>query len=94
MVCLRFLLYLKEEYLNCFILYVVSLPFTFIFKLVLNTKINVISQWLEWHTEAHVLLAGTVDGNVWMWKIPSGDCKTFQSHGCRSTCGAFMKDGK
>lgn len=52
------------------------------------------SQWLEWHPEANVLLAGTADGNVWMWKIPSGDCKTFQSHGCRSTCGVFMKDGK
>ena len=52
------------------------------------------SQWLEWHPEASVLLAGTADGNVWMWKIPSGDCKTFQSHGCRSTCGVFMKDGK
>ena len=52
------------------------------------------SQWLEWHPEANVLLAGTADGNVWMWQIPSGDCKTFQSHGCRSTCGVFMKDGK
>ena len=52
------------------------------------------SQWLEWHPEANVLLAGTADGNAWMWKIPSGDCKTFQSHGCRSTCGVFMKDGK
>lgn len=51
-------------------------------------------EWLEWHPEANVLLAGTADGNVWMWKIPSGDCKTFQSHGCRSTCGVFMKDGK
>ncbi|KAL9957954.1 hypothetical protein ACROYT_G034913 [Oculina patagonica] len=51
-------------------------------------------EWLEWHHEANVLLAGTADGNVWMWKIPSGDCKTFQSHGCRSTCGVFMKDGK
>lgn len=51
-------------------------------------------EWLEWHKEAHVLLAGTVDGSVWMWKVPSGDCKTFQSHGCRSTCGVLMKDGK
>lgn len=51
-------------------------------------------EWLQWHSEAHILLAGTVDGNMWMWKIPSGDCKTFQSHGCRTTCGVFMKDGK
>ena len=41
-----------------------------------------------------MLLAGTADGNVWMWKVPSSDCKTFQGHGCRSTCGMFMKDGK
>uniref|UniRef100_A0A3Q4IC71 Angio-associated migratory cell protein n=1 Tax=Neolamprologus brichardi TaxID=32507 RepID=A0A3Q4IC71_NEOBR len=35
-------------------------------------------EWLEWHPCAPVLLAGTNDGNVWMWKIPAGDCKTFQ----------------
>ncbi|PFX28860.1 Angio-associated migratory cell protein [Stylophora pistillata] len=51
-------------------------------------------EWLEWHNEANVLLAGTADGNVWMWKIPGSYCKTFQGHGCRSTCGIFMKDGK
>lgn len=51
-------------------------------------------KWLDWHHSANVLLAGTGDGNVWMWKIPSGDTKTFQGHGCRSTCGMFMKDGK
>lgn len=51
-------------------------------------------EWLQWHSQANVLLAGTVDGSVWMWKIPSGDCKTFQSHGSRSTCGVMMKDGK
>ncbi|KAK3733715.1 hypothetical protein QZH41_011236 [Actinostola sp. cb2023] len=50
-------------------------------------------EWLDWHHSAHVLVAGTADGNVWMWKIPSGDTKTFQGHGCRSTCGMFMKDG-
>lgn len=59
-----------------------------------NNCLDVNFQWLEWHNEANVLLAGTADGNVWMWKIPSSDCKTFQGHGCRSTCGMFMKDGK
>ncbi|EDO35758.1 predicted protein [Nematostella vectensis] len=50
-------------------------------------------EWLDWHHAVNVLLAGTADGDTWMWKIPSGDTKTFQSHGCRSTCGMFMKDG-
>lgn len=51
-------------------------------------------QWLEWHPCAPVLLAGTDDGNVWMWKIPSGDCKTFQSSGCQATCGKVLTDGE
>ena len=53
-----------------------------------------ILQWLKWHPAAHVLLAGTVDGDVWMWKIPSGDCKTFQGPGCTASCGILMQDGK
>lgn len=51
-------------------------------------------QWLEWHPCAPVLLAGTDDGNVWMWKIPSGDCKTFQSSACQATSGKVLPDGK
>ncbi|XP_019614224.1 PREDICTED: angio-associated migratory cell protein-like [Branchiostoma belcheri] len=51
-------------------------------------------EWLDWHMAAPVLLAGTVDGDVWMWKVPSGDCKTFQGHGCQSTAGKVMPDGK
>ncbi|XP_051912915.1 angio-associated migratory cell protein [Hippocampus zosterae] len=51
-------------------------------------------EWLEWHPCAPVLLAGTDDGNVWMWKIPSGDCKTFQSCACQSTSGKVLPDGK
>lgn len=51
-------------------------------------------EWLEWHPCAPVLLAGTDDGNVWMWKIPSGDCKTFQSSSCQATSGKVLPDGK
>ena len=51
-------------------------------------------QWLEWHPCAPVLLAGTADGNVWMWKIPGGDCKTFQGPGCQATCGKVLPDGE
>ncbi|NWT11645.1 AAMP protein, partial [Vireo altiloquus] len=51
-------------------------------------------EWMEWHPQAHVLLAGTADGNTWMWKIPSGDCKTFQGPACPATCGRILPDGK
>ncbi|KAL1272179.1 hypothetical protein QQF64_028041 [Cirrhinus molitorella] len=51
-------------------------------------------QWLEWHPCAPVLLAGTADGNVWMWKIPSGECKTFQGPNCQATRGKILPDGK
>ncbi|KAJ0009354.1 hypothetical protein NQD34_001056 [Periophthalmus magnuspinnatus] len=51
-------------------------------------------EWLEWHPRAPVLLAGTDDGNVWMWKIPAGDCKTFQSAACQATSGKVLPDGK
>ncbi|KAA8579772.1 hypothetical protein FQN60_006865 [Etheostoma spectabile] len=29
-----------------------------------------------------------------MWKIPSGDCKTFQSSACQATSGKVLPDGK
>ncbi|KAJ8403475.1 hypothetical protein AAFF_G00352470 [Aldrovandia affinis] len=51
-------------------------------------------EWMEWHHSAPVLLAGTADGSVWMWKIPGGDCKTFQGPGCQATCGKILPDGK
>ncbi|KAJ8253076.1 hypothetical protein GJAV_G00208840 [Gymnothorax javanicus] len=51
-------------------------------------------EWMEWHQCAPVLLAGTADGSVWMWKIPGGDCKTFQGPGCKAVCGTILPDGK
>ncbi|XP_077176767.1 angio-associated migratory cell protein [Paroedura picta] len=51
-------------------------------------------EWMEWHPQAHVLFAGTADGNSWMWKIPGGDCKTFQGPNCPATCGHVLPDGK
>lgn len=51
-------------------------------------------EWIEWHQCAPVLLAGTADGSVWMWKVPGGDCKTFQGPGCRAACGTILPDGK
>ncbi|CAH1788775.1 unnamed protein product [Owenia fusiformis] len=51
-------------------------------------------EWLEWHTAAHVLLAGSIDGSMWMWKIPNGDTKTFQAHGVPTNIGKILPDGK
>ncbi|XP_078260465.1 angio-associated migratory cell protein [Rhinoraja longicauda] len=51
-------------------------------------------QWVEWHPCAHVLLAGTDEGSCWMWKVPSGECKTLPGTGCQATCGKFLADGK
>uniref|UniRef100_A0A8I5TZ83 Angio associated migratory cell protein n=1 Tax=Pongo abelii TaxID=9601 RepID=A0A8I5TZ83_PONAB len=51
-------------------------------------------EWMEWHPRAPVLLAGTADGNTWMWKVPNGDCKTFQGPNCPATCGRVLPDGE
>lgn len=41
-----------------------------------------------------MVLVGTSDGGGWMWRVPSGDCKTFQGQSCRNTCAALMSDGQ
>ncbi|KAK6166332.1 hypothetical protein SNE40_023054 [Patella caerulea] len=50
-------------------------------------------EWLKWHTMAHVLLVGTSDGDVWMWKIPDADCKMFH-HNSSVLSGQITSDGK
>merc|ERR1719259_1257284 len=50
--------------------------------------------WLFWHPVASVIIAGTVDGSSWMWKIPSGDCKTYAGPSCTSSVGKLHPDGK
>lgn len=51
-------------------------------------------QWLRWHPQAHVLLVGTSSGEGWMWKVPTGDCKTFQGHNSRNTSAALLGSGR
>ncbi|XP_022079230.1 angio-associated migratory cell protein-like [Acanthaster planci] len=51
-------------------------------------------EWLSWHHSSLVLLGGTSEGQIWMWKVPSGECKTMQGHGCQTTCGKIFPDGK
>ncbi|XP_023246346.1 angio-associated migratory cell protein isoform X2 [Copidosoma floridanum] len=50
--------------------------------------------WFLWHHMAHVLLAGSVEGEIYMWKIPDGDCKIIQGFGKRAETGCLFPDGK
>lgn len=50
-------------------------------------------RWLQWHPQSNVLLAGSGEGDMWMWRIPSGECKTFPSHGTSNECGKILADG-
>lgn len=50
--------------------------------------------WMKWHSAAAVLLAGAESGEVYVWRIPSGDCKVFQGSGHKSECGTLTADGK
>lgn len=50
--------------------------------------------WLEWHQESHILFAGAVEGETWMWKVPSGDCKTIPGFGLQNECGKVLPDGR
>lgn len=50
--------------------------------------------WMKWHMAANILLAGAEDGEVYMWKVPDGNCKVFQGYGRRAAVGALFPDGK
>ncbi|XP_077547901.1 angio-associated migratory cell protein-like [Haemaphysalis longicornis] len=42
------------------------------------------TKWLAWHPKDKLLVAGTVDGILWRWKIRGCKCKTMQ--GSFTTC--------
>ncbi|XP_001604744.2 angio-associated migratory cell protein [Nasonia vitripennis] len=50
--------------------------------------------WMQWHPMAHVLLAGSLEGEVYMWKIPDGDCRIIQGFGTRSETASLLPDGR
>ncbi|XP_017040341.1 angio-associated migratory cell protein [Drosophila ficusphila] len=50
--------------------------------------------WLFWHRGAHVLLAGSDSGEVFVWRIPSGDCKILPGQSSRCESGELSSDGK
>ncbi len=51
-------------------------------------------EWMHWHTAALVLFAGTTDGDIYMWKIPSGECKILSKSGQKCTAGCVLQNGK
>ncbi|XP_035789089.1 angio-associated migratory cell protein-like [Anopheles albimanus] len=50
--------------------------------------------WMRWHEAAHILLAGAESGEVYVWRIPSGDCKVLQGHGVSCETAQLTHDGK
>ncbi|XP_043285332.1 angio-associated migratory cell protein [Venturia canescens] len=50
--------------------------------------------WMRWHRMANVLFAGSVEGDVYMWRIPDGECKIFQGFGQRCETAVVVPDGK
>lgn len=42
--------------------------------------------WGQWHFGARVLICGTVHGDIYVLKIPSGDTKVLQGHNLRVEC--------
>uniref|UniRef100_A0A182M044 Uncharacterized protein n=1 Tax=Anopheles culicifacies TaxID=139723 RepID=A0A182M044_9DIPT len=49
--------------------------------------------WLRWHIGAHVLLAGCDSGEVYVWRVPAGDCKVLPGH-CKTETAELTHDGK
>lgn len=60
----------------------------------LRVTLYFVIQWLKWHHSTNVLLCAVASGEVYMWKIPSGECKMLPGHAVASDCGVFMPDGK
>lgn len=50
--------------------------------------------WMFWHRAANVLLAGGDSGEVYVWRIPSGECKILPGHSARCETGELSGDGK
>ncbi|KAJ8508807.1 hypothetical protein ONZ45_g8965 [Pleurotus djamor] len=51
--------------------------------------------FLRWHPKGHVLLAGSNDGMVWLWQLPSGNTmQVLSGHLGPVQCGEFTPDGK
>ncbi|CAG9809908.1 unnamed protein product [Chironomus riparius] len=50
--------------------------------------------WMQWHRKSNVLLAGSEVGEIYIWRIPSGDCKVLQGAGDKCEVAIFTSDDK
>ena len=50
--------------------------------------------WVRWHPLVPILLVGTDDGTIWMWKIPSFETKTIQLSNVGVVCSTFLSTNR
>lgn len=50
--------------------------------------------WMKWHRKANVLLAGSEEGEIYIWRVPSGECKVLQGSGDKCEVAVFTNDDK
>lgn len=50
--------------------------------------------WMRWHKAANVLMAGSEDGEIYIFRLPTGDCKILAGNGVRCESGEVTDDGK
>jgi len=52
-------------------------------------------EWIDWHSQGPIILAGGRDGTVWMWLASTGECmQVFTGHEGTVTCGKFTSNGR
>ncbi|KAJ8729329.1 hypothetical protein PYW08_000910 [Mythimna loreyi] len=49
--------------------------------------------WGLWHFAARVLICGSVSGDIYVFKVPSGECKVLQGYNMKVECGKLFQDG-
>uniref|UniRef100_S4PK93 Angio-associated migratory cell protein n=1 Tax=Pararge aegeria TaxID=116150 RepID=S4PK93_9NEOP len=49
--------------------------------------------WALWHFGSRVLVCGAMTGDIYIFKIPSGETKVLQGHNIRTECGKMFHDG-
>lgn len=49
--------------------------------------------WGLWHFGARVLIFGVTSGDIYVFKIPTGDTKVLQGHNIKVECGKMFRDG-
>ncbi|KAL3282784.1 hypothetical protein HHI36_005951 [Cryptolaemus montrouzieri] len=51
-------------------------------------------EWMCWHPLTNVLIIGCRSGDIYIWQVPQSNCKVLPSHGCATSCGKVLPDGK